>query len=115
VVSTVRKRTLSNIQIVDRNITLQEVYRKNNGICYLCGEKCDFEDIQIKNGRKICGGNYPSIDHVIPLGAGGAHSWENVRLAHMRCNSIKGTLERADRRKRNDGRQMERTNKTVMS
>ena len=42
------------------------------------------------NNRFICGNNYPTIDHVIPLAKGGMHSWDNVRLAHHNCNSIKG-------------------------
>jgi hypothetical protein len=48
---------------------------------------------------RICGGgvsprkiglltpNAPTIDHVEPVGAGGVHSLENVRLAHKKCNS----------------------------
>jgi hypothetical protein len=31
-----------------------------------------------------------SIDHVIPLSKGGPHTYDNVRLAHRLCNSIKG-------------------------
>ena len=27
-----------------------------------------------------------SIDHLVPWSAGGAHKWENVALAHLRCN-----------------------------
>ena len=32
-----------------------------------------------------------TVDHVIPLTAGGAHSYENCRAAHYRCNSRKGS------------------------
>ncbi|MGW0780327.1 HNH endonuclease [Streptomyces sp. NPDC002913] len=32
----------------------------------------------------------PSIDHVIPLSRGGAHSMANVQSAHLGCNSSKG-------------------------
>lgn len=31
----------------------------------------------------------PTIDHVIPLDAGGMHEPSNVQTAHYRCNSIK--------------------------
>lgn len=31
-----------------------------------------------------------SVDHLIPLSKGGDHSWENVALAHKRCNSRRG-------------------------
>lgn len=37
----------------------------------------------------IVGYDYPSIDHVIPISKGGTHTWDNVRLAHHHCNSIK--------------------------
>ena len=76
--------------IIDRDITLRQVYEKDNGVCYLCGKKCDYEDYKIINNVFIVGDNYPSIDHVIPISRGGEHSWGNVRLAHRSCNSKKG-------------------------
>ena len=72
------------------DIPLDEVYRKYNGICYLCGGKCDFDDYEWVNGHKNVHGNYPSREHVIPLSKGGSHTWDNVKLAHIRCNSSKG-------------------------
>ena len=33
----------------------------------------------------------PSIDHLIPVHLGGTHTWNNVALAHERCNLSKGT------------------------
>lgn len=98
VTANVKKRALLSSQIIDNNITLSEVYKRNNGVCYLCGKECDYSDIYIKAGRKIYGNNYPSIDHVIPLQAGGMHSWDNVKLAHRICNTTKSILERSDRR-----------------
>ena len=47
----------------------------------------DFE--RRDNGVFIAGRNYPSVDHVIALANGGKHSWENVRLAHCKCNTEK--------------------------
>lgn len=32
-----------------------------------------------------------SIDHVLPVAAGGSHTWDNVRLAHLVCNTRRGT------------------------
>jgi 5-methylcytosine-specific restriction endonuclease McrA len=32
----------------------------------------------------------PTLDHVVPLVAGGLHDPANVRLAHLTCNSRKG-------------------------
>jgi 5-methylcytosine-specific restriction endonuclease McrA len=28
----------------------------------------------------------PEIDHLVPVSAGGSHTWDNVALAHRRCN-----------------------------
>ena len=75
--------------MVDKDITVEGLYRRDGGTCYLCGRKCNFEDYTVKDGAFIVGDWYPSIDHVIPLAKGGLHSWNNVMLAHHRCNSEK--------------------------
>lgn len=75
--------------IVDKDITLEGVWQNSMGICYLCGCVCDWDDKQEKDGTTICGGRYPSIDHIIPLSAGGKHSWGNVALACRKCNTEK--------------------------
>jgi 5-methylcytosine-specific restriction endonuclease McrA len=31
-----------------------------------------------------------SLDHIVPLARGGAHSYSNTQLAHLRCNVSKG-------------------------
>ena len=84
----IKRKRLKDMSAAD--IPLDEVYRKYNGICYLCGGKCDFDDYEWVNGHKNVHGNYPSREHVIPLSKGGSHTWDNVKLAHIRCNSSKG-------------------------
>lgn len=76
---------------IDKDITLQKLFERDKGICYICGGECDIQDMGIyKDGKTIvCGDNYPSIDHIIPLSKGGVHSWENIKLAHRRCNYLK--------------------------
>lgn len=39
-----------------------------------------------------------SIDHLIPLSDGGQHTWDNVALAHHRCNSLRGATGQAQLR-----------------
>lgn len=72
-------------QRVDNDISLRKLYQRDNGICYICGMLCDWNDIS--NGRPHR--FYPSIDHVIPISKGGLHSWDNVMLSHITCNCSK--------------------------
>lgn len=76
--------------LVDNSITLLKLIKRDNGICYICGNKVNLEDYITKDNNVICGNYYPSIDHVIPLSKGGTHSWSNIKLAHRICNSLKG-------------------------
>lgn len=68
---------------------LKELYKRDKGICYLCGNKCDYEDYTYKGNTFIAGNYYPSIDHVIPISKGGTDDWNNIKLAHRICNSLK--------------------------
>ena len=83
-------KRLEKYNISNDKIDLKVLYKRDRGICYLCGEKCDWNDHKWKNGIHYTGNYYPSRDHVIPLALGGEHTWENVRLAHMKCNMEKG-------------------------
>lgn len=74
---------------VDTDIEIHALFNRDNGKCWICGEQCDFEDYEIVDGAFIVGKTYPSIDHVFPLSKGGLHSWDNVKLAHHYCNTIK--------------------------
>ena len=78
-------------QRVDR-ISLKKLYKRDNGICYICGKACDWTDWRVsKSGNKYPGDTYPTKEHVDPISRGGLDSWENVRLAHWKCN-----IEKAD-------------------
>lgn len=84
-----RRRVLIRNAMVDKDITVQGLFKRDHGRCYICGLACSFEDYTVQDGTIICGDWYPSIDHIVPLTKGGAHSWKNVALAHRRCNSFK--------------------------
>ena len=71
--------------VYDPDVTLKRVMRRDENICTICGLPVDASD---KSGIKI-GNKYPTIDHIIPISLGGSHTWDNVRLAHMICNSKK--------------------------
>lgn len=82
---------LNKYNVVDWDITLTKLYLRDEGICWLCGKPCDYDDYYVNdNGVTIVGEQYPSIDHVIPLAKGGLHAWSNVKLAHKGCNEQKG-------------------------
>ena len=74
----------------ESGITLKKVWKRNNGICQICGKPCDWSD---RSWNEYCGPLYPSIDHVVAMANGGWHVWSNVQLAHMMCNSEKGDKE----------------------
>lgn len=82
-----KDRRLTQANIVDNNITLPRLYERDGGFCYICGLKCSWDDMAVRDdGVLICGPTYPTIDHVFPLAKGGEHSWKNVKLAHWACN-----------------------------
>lgn len=64
--------------------TLDDVFARDNGVCHLCGKDVD-------RSLSFTDAMGPTMDHLVPLVAGGAHSLANVALAHRSCNSSKGT------------------------
>lgn len=63
-----------------------DVFNRDGWVCGICSEPVSVEAV------------YPdplsaSLDHVVPLSLGGAHSLENVQLAHLSCNVRKGARE----------------------
>lgn len=75
---------------VDYGISLTKLIKRDKNICHICGLRCDKGDYTTDaNGNYIIGGKHPSIDHVMPLANGGTHTWDNVKLAHCMCNSLK--------------------------
>jgi len=77
-----KHKRIPKSQLVDKDITLEALYRRDSGVCRLCGKKCDWND---KTNESV-GPTYPSIDHIIPVSRGGLHAWNNVQLAHFECN-----------------------------
>lgn len=84
-----KRREKMHSAMVDKDITVMGLFKRDAGVCYLCGGRCNTEDYVMRGENFIAGDWYPSIDHVIPLAKGGKHSWSNVKLAHRRCNSLK--------------------------
>ena len=88
-----RDKRIKNKEEID-DISLQDLYERDKGVCWLCGELCNYNDKEYRvskngHGYLATGPNYPSVDHIVPLSKGGTHTWGNVKLAHKRCNSKK--------------------------
>lgn len=84
-----KDKRISRSIIDDRDITLESLYRRDKGVCHICGKPCNYEDYTVGGDTFIAGNWYPSIDHVVPISRGGRHSWNNVKLAHRLCNTVK--------------------------
>lgn len=68
----------------DNTITLEKVFKRDKGICYICGKKLTLDTFY---NNPLA----PTIEHVIPIIKGGTHTWNNVKLACRRCNNLKGS------------------------
>ena len=75
----------------DTDITLEKLFKRDGGVCYICGNLCSWDDVVDGNA----GEQYPSIDHVKPLAKGGTHTWNNIKLACRKCNWEKNDTEKA--------------------
>lgn len=85
-----RVKTARSNGSFDASISLEKLFKRDKGQCYLCGLKCNYEDYRITtDGHFIVGKQYPTIEHVLPLSKGGTHSWDNVKLACWECNTSK--------------------------
>lgn len=62
--------------------TTHEVCDRDGWICQLCLAPIDWT----LSGRRPLA---PSVDHIIPINAGGAHALDNVWAAHFGCNARK--------------------------
>lgn len=60
------------------------VYERDGWRCQLCGKRV-LRGIDPQHAMSA------SLDHIVPLAAGGAHVMSNVQLAHRVCNTRKGT------------------------
>ena len=59
------------------------IFERDGWRCHLCGGRID-------RRTKFPHPRSASLDHVVPLARGGGHSPNNLRCAHLGCNSRKG-------------------------
>lgn len=60
------------VEAVDPDV----VFSRDKGICGIC---CKSVDVT----------SHWEIDHIVPISKGGAHGYDNVQLAHRKCNRAK--------------------------
>lgn len=60
-----------------------DVFDRDEWKCGICGDVID-RDLRYPDPRSV------SLDHIVPLAAGGAHTKANTQAAHLCCNMSKG-------------------------
>ena len=66
-----RRAKLASVDF-DSSINLVDLRIRDRNTCGICSESVHEE---------LC-----SVDHIIPISRGGPHTWDNVQLAHIKCN-----------------------------
>jgi 5-methylcytosine-specific restriction endonuclease McrA len=69
----------------DKGITWRALGQRDGWDCHLCG---DLVEEKAGTAYEPFGA---TVDHVISIVEGGTHTWDNVRLAHRRCNTSRGS------------------------
>ena len=70
-----RRRIVIHSEDSER-FTTRQIAERDKWRCHLCNGKVTQEDW--------------SIDHLLPISAGGRHRLDNVALAHFKCNTLRG-------------------------
>ena len=79
-----REALLRGASIIE-NIDIAVVASRDKWVCQICHKR-------VSQSLKFPHPLSPSLDHVIPITEGGNHTYQNVALAHLRCNGIKGNF-----------------------
>jgi 5-methylcytosine-specific restriction endonuclease McrA len=58
---------------------MREIAERDGWRCHLCGRR-------VPDRPYRASPNDPTLDHLVPVSAGGDHTRANVALAHNRCN-----------------------------
>lgn len=70
-----RRARTRGAEVVD-HVDPAALLERDAGRCGICGGEVDQRDFH--------------VDHVVPISAGGAHSYANTQVAHPSCNLRKG-------------------------
>lgn len=71
------RRRAERLRAVPRDrVDRETIFERDNWICGICGGQVRPKDA--------------TLDHIVPVARGGAHTADNLRLAHHICNSRRG-------------------------
>lgn len=76
-------RRAARLSVEAESISVAGVVDRYGNDCSICG---DVIDMRLTRPDLMSF----SIDHVVPLGRGGSHTYANVAPAHLLCNMQKG-------------------------
>lgn len=76
-----RRRLLGDVD--KESVALREIAERDGWRCHLCGKK-------VPDRPWSADPLDPTLDHLIPVSAGGSHTRDNLALAHNRCNYERG-------------------------
>lgn len=82
----VRRRRARIAGVTVDYFTINDVRMKRGDDCYLCGGRINYT-LRFPHPKS------PSLDHIKPISAGGAHSLQNTAMAHLECNIRKSDRE----------------------
>lgn len=86
----------ARLRQVERELfTSKEIADRDSWLCQICiGRGRTKGEARIARSRRWPDGRSLSIDHIVPLARGGAHTRVNVQATHLECNlrkRVKGT------------------------
>ena len=67
---------------VPENFSALSIFQRDGYVCQLCG-------LPVDSSRRVPEWDAPTLDHIIPIARGGAHTRDNCQLAHFICNARK--------------------------
>jgi rubrerythrin len=78
-----QRRRARRRQAPNEKVIARQVFERDSWICGVCGDPVD-QDLSYPHQLSA------SLDHIVPLAAGGHHTYANTQLSHLTCNIKKG-------------------------
>jgi hypothetical protein len=73
----------------DGDLTWLRLALRDGWACHLCGTKALGSEVPDLHPLRA------TVDHLVPIAKQGTHTWDNVALAHRRCNLSRGATDLA--------------------